>query len=176
MTPETESPGERIARVARSYVGCSLTNRRSELAALVATSKEDDPAEVVRIRTNCGMFARGVMAKCGVVHPLLEQRYRIGYAVSDVLEVADRHVALHDWAGEALPLGAILHYATRGLNNDHVECCLLADAGPDTGWSQPHCGAGRPENAVTEATSDVRRSSGRPLIHWIDPVLLLEFQ
>jgi hypothetical protein len=167
--------GDRIARTAVGYVGCSLKTRREELALLVATSPDDSPERVVTIKTNCAMFARGVIAACGVVHPALEAPYRIGYAVVDVLAIAQRYGALREWrAGDALPRGAILHYATRGRSDDHVECCLLAAADDERGWTQPHCGGGRANNAITLVTSDVRRSSGRPLRHWIDPALLLE--
>ncbi len=165
--------GDLIAATSRRYVGCSLSRRRGELAELVSCSV-DDPERVVAIKTNCGMFARGVFAACGVVHQRLSEPYRIGMAVADVLEIARRYGALFEFRGQSLKRGAVLHYATPGANNDHVECCLLEPAGDEWGWVKPHCGGGRANNAITEEISDVRRSWGRPLLHFVDPDLLLE--
>ena len=166
--------GERIADTARRYVGCSLNHRVMELATLVAASHLDNPYEVVELRTNCATFTRGVMDSCGVVHDRLGRPYEVGKAVSDVLAIADRHGARDRFRGQPLKRGTILHYVTPGETNDHVECCLLEEAGPDVGWNKLHCGGGRKDNAITEQRSDIRWSSGRMLCHVIDPDLLLE--
>lgn len=168
------TPGDRIAELARSYVGCSIDHRVMDLALLVATAPDDNPYEVVDLKTNCGTFTRGVLDKAGVVHDILERRYEIGHAVSDVLTIGDRLGAKDRFRGQPLLRGTILHYATPGENDDHLECCLLEDAGNDVGWCKLHCGAGRPRNAVTQERSDIRWSRGRPLRNVLDPGLLLE--
>lgn len=166
--------GDLIAETARSFVGCSLKKRREELALLTSCGV-DDPARVVQIKTNCAMFARGVMKRVGVVHPILEAPYRDQRAVSDVLEIAKRHGALEPFReGTPIKRGSILHYSTPGMNNDHIECATLEDASEELGWSVRHCGGGRADNAITEARTDIRWSSGRRLQHVIDPDLLLE--
>jgi hypothetical protein len=170
--------GDRIAGTAEAYVGCSLKHRRSELGKLVACGV-DDPEKLVAYKTNCATFVRGIMHECGVVHRRIQEPYRIGMAVADVLEIAGRHGALAKWSGQRLKRGAILYYATPekpgkpARNDDHVEV-LLEDAGTDVGWTKRHCGGGRPENAITEQRSDIRLSSGRPLLQVIDPDMLLE--
>lgn len=166
--------GDRIAELARHYVGCSLTNRRGELAELVAC-EVDDPGVMVGIKTNCATFVRGLMCAEGVVHERLEKPYVVGMAMTDVLEVAKRFGALSKFAGQPLKRGSILHYAHPGTNDDHVEV-LLEDASADLGWRKSHCGGGRAGNAISEEVTDVRSSGAtrRPLLHVIDPDLLLE--
>jgi hypothetical protein len=74
MTPEIWSPNQRaIIGAVRDHVGCSLLERRKELAALVCFPG-DDPDEDVRIKTNCGMFALGIWRRVGVQHELLQGR------------------------------------------------------------------------------------------------------
>lgn len=173
MNAEPKRAGDRIAECAEHFIGCSLLNRRSELAALVATSPHDDPDQTVRIVTNCAVFARGVMARCGVVHPVLEKRYRIGYAVSDVREIASRHGALETFRGQPLKRGTFLRYVSPGKTNDHIEL-LLEDVDGAPSWVASHCGGGRDENAITRERSDIRWSWGRPLVEIVDPDLLME--
>lgn len=165
-----EQRGETVAAMAERFVGCSLDIRTDELAELVAGG-DDDPRLAVQIKTNCATFARGIIEACGVYHVRLDRPYRIGAAVADVLEVARSRGALAPFKGQPLKRGTILHYATPGANNDHVEF-LLADAGP-ANWVAPTCGGGRARNAVTRKPAyDVRRDP-RPLQHVIDPVALL---
>lgn len=169
---DSVSRGDLVASVAFEFVGCSLVSRREELAKLVACGI-DNPSQVVQIKSNCAMFARGVMRRCGVIHPILEAKYRIGRAVSDVLEIARQFEAIEEFEGQYIKKGTILHYATAGKNDDHIECCTQQDASDTLGWVVRHCGGGRPNNAITELTSDIRTNAGRPLIHVIDPDLLL---
>jgi hypothetical protein len=163
-----ESRGDRLARIVRSYVGCSLTNRRDDLGALVARGV-DDPNAVVGIKTNCATFSLGGLAAAfgsveaaQAAHPLLATPYKIGMAFAWLVEIAGTWGA---WTkavpGQIVPVGACMHYGTAGLNNDHAEW-LLAE--PDT-----HGGGGRTDNAVTMGPSDPHTNLGRPLLQWIDP-------
>jgi hypothetical protein len=163
-----ESRGARLARIVSFYVGCSLSNRRAELGALVARGV-DEAERVVGIKTNCATFSLGVLAAAfgsvaaaRAAHPLLATPYRSGQAFVWLMKIGN------DWGawtkprpGLSLPAGACMHYGTAGTNDDHAEWMLDPP--------QRHGGGGRPNNAVTSGQSDPRWNAGRPLIAWIDP-------
>lgn len=165
-----ETPGQKISRIVRKYVGCSLSERVDELGALVARGV-DDPKSVVGIKTNCGMFALGVLAEAGAQHAMLDHKYVSGMAIAWVIQIArdlEALVAVPNPlpVGFKIPQGALLHYGTPGKNNDHVEW-LLSEVAPsgaaDTG------GGGRLNNAITAGRGIVARNANRPLLHYVDP-------
>lgn len=162
-----ESPGQKLIRILKRYVGCSLTTRRADLADLVSR-KVDKPEAVVGIATNCATSALGVMAKGGVKHPLLNKPYVNGMAIAWVRQIGIDLGALvkYDPKGPQPKPGSLLRYNTPGTNNDHVEW-LLGPIGP--GGVAEHGGGGRGNNAITSGTGDVRTSLGRPLLEWWDP-------
>ena len=162
-TPPPPSPGDLAVEMVRSFVGCSLSARRDELAALVCFPG-DEPAVDVTIRTNCAMFALGIWRALGCKHPLLLGKYKIGMAMwwADVIARA----AGASYSRKAYPSaqpypGDVMHYCG-APGTDHLEFCLT--------WPNPylidHAGAGRANNAVTEsaAPSDYRSNAGRPLV------------
>lgn len=164
-----ESPGARIARIAQSYVGCALhdpthptlpNKRLDDLAALVGRGVDDQ--SVVSIRTNCATFALGVLRAAGVVHPRLSQRYVDGMAFAWLIEIGDSFSAWRPGDAGPLSVGAVLHYAVQGENDDHAEVYVSA-AGP------MHCGGGRVDNGITLETGPVTLSMGRPIMQWLDP-------
>lgn len=173
-----ESPGQKIVRIVRSYVGCSLSNRADELGALVGRGV-DDPKRAVTVKTNCGMFALGVYAQAGVDSKVLDRPYLSANglapganAIAWLLELARERAALVTLLQPAdiqrkPPPGALLHYATQGKNDDHVEW-LLSEVSPGGGAEMG--GGGRANNAITSGLGAfVCRNNGRPLRHWIDP-------
>lgn len=156
-----ESPGELIARIVRVYAGCSCKVRRDELAALVGRGVQDE--SIVTWRTNCALFALGVLAAAGVRHTLLAEPTRIEMAFCDLVRIGDDLGAWRDPAtAGAIPVGAWMWYRLPGLNDDHIEC-FLSNLGPE------HGGAGRADNAVTIATGIPALSCGRPMYRWLDP-------
>lgn len=165
-----ERPGDRLVRIFRTYVGCSLDVRRGELARLVARGV-DDPAIAVTIRTNCATSALGVMALAGVKHPLLNRRYVNGLAVAWTRKIGlDLGALVSFHVGGPLPKrGSLMRYHTAGKNDDHVEW-LLEDVGIDS--RVLHGGGGRPNNALTESRGVITWNMGRPLVEWWDPDLL----
>lgn len=159
-----ETPGGRIVRIVRQYVGCSLQSRADELGALVARGV-DDPLRVVGIKTNCAMFAIGVLAAAGVDHELLRKPYVNGMAFAWLVQIGDDFNAWRTPApSELLPPGAALWYEIPGLNDDHVEFVLQP---PDE-----HGGGGRPNNAITSGHGDYHTSWNRPIHRWLDPSAL----
>ena len=156
-----ETGGQRIARIVRAYVGCSLSSRSSDLAALVCRGVCDE--SFARVQTNCAVFALGVLAAAGVVDPVLATPTAIGAAFSDLVTLGYRHVAWTAPQAQELPVGAWMWYRISGTNDDHVECYLGG------GW---HGGGGRPNNAITAGTSSYAISNGRPLWRWLDPEML----
>jgi hypothetical protein len=157
----------------RSFVGCSLDNRRDELAALVAFPG-DNPAIDVQFKTNCGMFALGIWRRLGCRHPLLMGRYKWGMAIGWVLRIAADARALHQpHTGNPGP-GDLVHYATPGKNDDHVEFVMSA---PDAHRLALHAGAGRVHNGVTESDtpSDYTVNAWRPLAHWVETARVINY-
>ena len=164
-----EQPADRLIRLVKSHVGCSLSTRRDELGRLVARGV-DTPEAVVGIATNCATSALGIMAEAGVRDAILNKPYVSGMAVSWVRQIGINTGALQKYSPTNPPKpGSLLRYCSPGSNNDHVEWLL----GPmDANGNADHGGGGRSNNAITEGTGDVRSSWGRPLIEWWDPDLL----
>jgi len=162
-----ESPGQRLARIAYSHVGCSLKNRRDELGKLVARGV-DSPEKVVTITTNCGTSALGVMAQAGVRDAILNKPYQSGMAIAWLRAIGQRTGALQKYSrsGPQPKIGSLMRYNTAGKNDDHVEW-LLSDVG-NNGVAH-HCGGGKANNAITEATGNITVSFNRPLVEWWDP-------
>lgn len=161
-----EQPADRIIRLVKSHVGCSLSTRRDELGKLVARGV-DKPEAVVTISTNCATSALGIMAEAGVRDAILNKPYQSGMAVSWVRQIGINTGALVKFDGKTMPKpGSLLRYNTPGSNNDHVEWLL----GPvDAQGNADHAGGGRANNAITEGTGNVLSSWGRPLVEWWDP-------
>ncbi len=172
-----ETPGQKIVRIVRSYVGCSLSERADELGALVGRGV-DDPKRAVTVKTNCATSALGVLKLAGCPSPILDRPYLSANglapganAIAWVLELGRAMGALVTLQTPGVitvkpSVGALLHYGTPGKNNDHVEW-LLSEIAPsgaaDTG------GGGRADNAITEGRQVIAWNNGRPLLHWLDP-------
>lgn len=160
-----EDPGARIARIVQTYAGCSLTERREDLAALVGRGVDDE--SVVTIETNCAMFALGILKAAGVAHPLLDTKYVDGMAFAWLVEIGtDMKAWRSPDPSTPIPAGAAMWYRVAGANDDHVEF-LIAPGGPST--EPVHGGAGRSGNAVTVGKGAIETSDGRPLHVWLDP-------
>ena len=155
-----ESPGARVARITRSYVGCSLHERFDELAALVGRGV--DETSVATWENNCCTFVLGVLSAAGLTFPPLQVPLVNGREFG-VLEAIGDH--FNAWrvpaVSELIPTGAILWYHVDGKAIDHAELMLTP---PDE-----HGGAGRKDNGVAAGQSDVHTSEGRPLYRWLDP-------
>lgn len=179
-----ETPGQKLARIVRSYAGCSLSVRAAELGTLVGRGI-DDPARAITIKTNCGMFALGVMAQAGVASAILDRPYLSGTglalganAIAWLRELGTKLGALVKLPvpgvlnslgeGHRPVLGALLRYNTAGKNDDHVEW-LLSD--PDLIGHAEHGGGGRTDNAITvsKAPDLITWNYGRPLVEYWDP-------
>ena len=165
-----ESGGERIARVVHAYAGCSLTDRKSELGVLVARGI-DEPEAVVAVKTNCAMFALGILKVVGCPHPLLSAPFKEGWAFGRFVQVGlDYKAWKHKEDG--LPLiGSALWYRTPGENDDHVEF-VTSVGGTLTSLTWGHGGGGRENNAITVEQGQIAANVGRPLFMWLDWQLL----
>lgn len=162
--------GDTLVALVKKYVGCSLHVHKDDLATLVCRGV-DDPDQSVLIKTNCGMFALGIMHEAGVVHDLLTQKYKLGMAIAWVRTIGKDLGALKKFSKSEMPkAGSLLHYYTSGKNNNHVEW-LLED--PDDQGCAEHGGGGRTDNAITIGSGNVLWNYGRPLQEWLDPDILL---
>jgi hypothetical protein len=164
------SPADLFAMLVRKYEGCSIHIRRDDLGALVCRGV-DDPEQSVLIKTNCGMFALGIMKEAGVVHDLLSHKYVSGMAIAWLRTIGKDLKALQKYSKDNKPrAGSLMHYYTAGKNDNHVEW-LLSDI-DDQGCAE-HGGGGRTDNAITIASGNVLTNYYRPLQEWLDPDLLL---
>ncbi len=155
---------EEIVELVRSYVGCSLSHDRERLGQLVARGV-DDPEAVVGLHTNCGTFAMGILWLLDVQHWTLAKPYVNGSAVTCLFTLGRELGIRAEYHGQELGPGMLLHYRSfdPNNNNDHFEWLLSS---PDDHFQADHAGGGRPDNAITEARSDVRTSGGKPL-RWV---------
>lgn len=183
-----EAPGQKLVRIVRHYAGCSLLARADELGALVGRGV-DDPKRVVTVKTNCGMFALGVMAEAGVDSAILDRPYlsKTGLApganaIAWLIQLGTDRGALVKLAtpgvlgAHKLKPGSLLRYNTAGRNDDHVEW-LLSEV--DAKGHAEHGGGGRTNNAISITKADAPNSAGlvawnygRPLVEYWDPDLL----
>jgi hypothetical protein len=155
-----ESGGDRIVRIIRAYDGCSLSSRTADLGALVARGV-DEPADVVRITTNCAMFALGVLKAAGCQHRLLDRPWQTGVVFAWIVQIGNDMNAWKPPTAGLPPVGSALWYRIPGTNDDHVEFYMSA---PDE-----HGGGGRPNNAITVGYGDIHSSWSRPLWRYLDP-------
>jgi len=158
-----ETGGQRIARIVKAYVGCSLAVRREDLAALVGRGIDDE--SIVTWETNCCTFFLGVLTAAGLDFPALKVPLKNGEEFGVLVAIGDHFNAWRVPApSELIPEGAGLWYHVSGKNVDHVEAVL---APPDG-----HGGGGRTNNAIEEETGDLHWGAGRPLYKWLDPSAL----
>ncbi len=165
---EPSSGALQLVELVSSFIGCSLDNRCDELGELVARGV-DDPEQIVRVRTNCGMFALGIWHRLGVPHELLSEPYVNERAITWLVTIANDFGAVRYPKRDGAPaVGSLMHYWTReGAKtlNHHVEFCLSA---PDANWNAKHAGGGRSKNAISASVSDVRWGATGPLQAWYD--------
>jgi len=123
----------RIVALARSYVGCSCLTRegRERYLELVAGPGDTDSAMVGYLTapktSGCGLVTRGIWRRCGLRHPLLESRYRPGYAMADVQMIAREAGAWR--TGGALPEPGDAVMIDRP-NGGHLYTCTEIGTGP----------------------------------------------
>jgi hypothetical protein len=165
----------RIISAVQSYIGCSSKTRVDELAVLCARGVDNPKTVKSWLQmpgfSNCAFFALGIWHACGVNHPLLSTPYETGKAMAWVLKIATELGALMKYHPDqgAPPPGALLHYATRGKNNDHVEFVI----GEESHGKVPHAGGGRANCLIGSGLDSWSWNYGRPLQSWIDPLKLL---
>jgi len=161
-----------IATIVGHFVGCSLDNRKDELAQLVARGV-DDPNQIVQVATNCGTFSLGILWKLGIKHPILEKKYVSGMAIADLITIGHDLKCMHAFDGKTFPTqGCLILYHMNG-NDYHAEW-FLTD--PDDKHVAIHAGGGRSRNAVTASTSDIRWNVGRQIWQWLDVPSLCQTQ
>lgn len=113
----------RMVSVARAYAGTGASREPDRYLELLMGPGDTDRAYFLAA-SSCGLFARGVMRRAGVDHPILRSPYRVGRAISDVLEIARSKGAFVDAGGPQGPqprAGDITWIKTPGDNDDHVE-------------------------------------------------------
>ena len=163
-----ESSGDRIDRVVRNYAGCSLSNRRNDLAALVGRGVDDE--SMVTWETNCLTFALGVIAACGSDVAELHEHIPNGREYVALNPLVKRAGGWELFSGQPVKTGSLMHYrsvpyrvnaAGETVYDDHYEFKLLA--------SDEHGGGGRANNEITVEHGDWSHSVGRPLYEVLDP-------
>lgn len=165
-----ETGGQHLWRIVQFFAGCSIHHRHLDLRMLAAMCEDRPDQEMLRT-TNCATSARWIyrLANCQVQGL---------FAPDEVMRAANPAGPI-SWlitaakaAGALVPgdqwqkadAGWLLYYAVG--NNAHVEWC---GGKPDASGNCAHGGGGRPDNAITIASGDIRSSWSRPLVYLIDP-------
>lgn len=172
---------EDIVQAVRGFVGLSISNDpNGDLARLVDFPGGAPPEQEVLIKTNCAMFACGILRWLGCTHPLLQHEYVNGYALTWLLEIARDMQALHlPHDGSRPHIADIIHWATppkpgvKLSNDDHV---AFVTFGPDANRLILRAGGGATDNLITETSvpEDYTVDHWRPMRSWIDTMKLLE--
>jgi hypothetical protein len=182
-----ETNGEYIARVAKHYSGDSLHVNRAELAQLLSRSSADDPDKAVALATNCATWACSVLFAC-LAEDAAQERAVLGASFFQANgqskgDSMGRLVyglarAYKKNYGTVPPDGAVLHWKTPGVNNDHAG---IVDESDDAGVIAAHSNhpdietteAGGSDNSVNTGThTPPYLSWGRALEGWLEPDLL----
>jgi len=164
-----------VVETVRSYVGLHLGSiGEDQLADLYSRSGLDKANAIVSPHVStCGLFGLGIWFKMGVKHSLLTTPYKTGMAIAWLREIAHDLNAIRK-PSDGLPSpGSLLHYFTKGHNNNHVEFVLSQPQVIVQQWRAEHAGGGRALAGVGSDTSDILWSSGRPLQEWFDIDALL---
>jgi hypothetical protein len=169
-----------IVQSVRGFVGLSIHHDpNGELARLVDFPGGAPPEQEVQIKTNCAMFACGMLRWLGCTHPLLQHEYVNGMAMTWLIEIARDMNALHLPGDRTRPLrGDICHWATppapgqKPRNDDHVAFLVT---NPNEARMVLRAGGGATDNLITETTfpENYTVDHWRPLRHWIDVVKVL---
>lgn len=173
-----ETAGAHLARALQAFNGVSLVHNTSMLTALFEVNEltPTTAQQMSTVQTNCGTVSRCLYSLCGSTNSYLNTPYKIGTAVSYVLQAAIDTGSIIDCianpnAWQQLDVGYLMHYCG-APGTDHLEWCLSK---PDaiTGAATSG-GGGRSENAITCGHNpNVRVSNGRPLRHIIRPDILV---
>lgn len=171
---------EDIVQAVRGFVGLSAKHDpNGDLARLVDFPGGEPPEQEVLIKTNCAMFACGILRWLGCTHPLLQHEYVNGYALTWLLEIAHDMQASHlPHDGYVLQPGDILHWATppkpgvKPKNNDHVAFAMTA---ADSQRRIIRAGGGAADNEITQSQDleDYSVDHRRPLRTVLNVPLML---
>lgn len=97
--PSSDDVRTRMVEIARGFVGADATG--AAYRELIAPSHIEFAAKGMLAMSGCALVVRGMWRLLGVDSEILRKPYRIGRAVSDVVEIAHAHQA---WI-EAPPYG-----------------------------------------------------------------------
>jgi hypothetical protein len=81
---------ESLAALAGSYVGYSASKSREQYLDLIAPQEVETPEmrQSMAEMSSCALVVRGLWRKMGCTHEILTRPYRIGRAMSDIVEIA----------------------------------------------------------------------------------------
>lgn len=183
---------ENIVGLARSYIGCGVTNDRSRYAHLVMGSGDHDERYFTAPSTSgCALTVRGIWRESGFKHPLLDNTYHIGHAIADIAAIGREY---HAWVpgfarngylpheGDAVIVGASGHeHAYTILQVELEEGCLCEIWSVDGGQRDAvgnQCIGARHRCWIDGTDGIIDRVMGdpkdlgtgvrRPLLGWVD--------
>lgn len=80
----------KLVALAESYIGCGEGKDHERYLDLVCGPHDLDPQmrNALDHASGCALVARGLWRKAGLVHPLLQDRYRIRHAMADIEQIA----------------------------------------------------------------------------------------
>lgn len=163
-----ETPGDHIARCVKAFNGVSLINEKEKLFALFSVNEltPERAAQVAAMPTDCASAQRCVMTLCGSPLPEFTTPYKVGSAISILIEAGMKAQALINChqnpnAWKDIQTGDIMMYASSLQSNDwHAESALGT---PDDTGMGDHGGFGRANNGCTVEHGHMTSSLGRPI-------------
>ncbi|KYF87775.1 hypothetical protein BE20_24840 [Sorangium cellulosum] len=136
----------RAVEIARSLAGLSADPRnpeaRREYLELIAPGEEPQRAADMARMSGCGLVVAGLWRRLGLEHPLLEPPYKVGTAISRLVEVARARGAWKPYRQGAIPLpgdavlvgdaghGEVEHiFTVLGVSTNHRVVIASVDGG-----------------------------------------------
>jgi hypothetical protein len=123
-----------VVRLARLLDGLSASETdpdvRARYLALVAPGEEAQKAAEMARMSGCALVARGILREV-LEHELLERTYRIGHAMSDLVEIARRAGGFYDYADRIPEPGDLVIVGEGAAEHVWIAVELLGDDGRD---------------------------------------------
>ncbi|WP_437489497.1 hypothetical protein WME75_10825 [Sorangium sp. So ce1014] len=186
----------RAVEIARSLAGLSADPKspkaRREYLDLVASEEEPHRASDMARMSGCGLVVAGLWRRLGLEHPLLCAPYKVGTAISRLVEVARARGAWRPYRQGAIPLpgDAVLvgdgsksevehFYVVLGVATNHRVMIASMDGGQRVDGHQ----AILPKKRVWVGGRDVvidgkdpgaELVGGRKIVGWVDVQSLIE--
>lgn len=169
---------QRLESLARSLDGIGAASDRARYLRLVAPGEPPGVADAMMRMSGCALVVRGLWREAGIRHSLLDSRYRVGMAVSDIMQIAHESSAIRSQDTTPQP-GDVVLVGGREEGPEHVYTVLRVIAqdwpAPQSTWLEALDGGQRDEAGAQicrvrehEIMGDPPRDGARPVRRVVD--------